>query len=133
MSNNNNQHESTTPLLEIKNLGVSFFTPRGTVRAVRDASLTVNRGEVVWLVGESGCGKSTVAYSIMGYLPGIVQVDGEINYDGNNLVGIDESELEKLRGNRIAMVYQDPQTSLNPTMKILSLCCGTTLLASTIL
>ena len=118
MSNNNNQHESTTPLLEIKNLGVSFFTPRGTVRAVRDASLTVNRGEVVGLVGESGCGKSTVAYSIMGYLPGIVQVDGEINYDGNNLVGIDESELEKLRGNRIAMVYQDPQTSLNPTMKI---------------
>ncbi len=118
MSNNNDQHESTTPLLEIKNLGVSFFTPRGTVRAVRDASLTVNRGEVVGLVGESGCGKSTVAYSIMGYLPGIVQVDGEINYDGNNLVGIDESELEKLRGNRIAMVYQDPQTSLNPTMKI---------------
>ena len=118
MSNNNNQHESTAPLLEIKNLGVSFFTPRGTVRAVRDASLTVNRGEVVGLVGESGCGKSTVAYSIMGYLPGIVQVDGEINYDGNNLVGIDESELEKLRGNRIAMVYQDPQTSLNPTMKI---------------
>ena len=102
------------------------------MRAVRDASLTVNRGEVVGVVGESGCGKSTVAYSIMGYLPGIVQVDGEINYDGNNLVGIDESELEKLRGNRIAMVYQDPQTSLNPTMKILSRCCGTPLLASTI-
>lgn len=118
MTNNSINNLNSPPLLEVKNLGVSFFTPRGTVRAVRDASFTVRRGEVVGLVGESGCGKSTVAYSIMGYLPGIVQVDGEILYDGRNLVGIDESELESLRGNRIAMVYQDPQTSLNPTMKI---------------
>lgn len=118
MTNDLTDKTDTTPLLEVRNLGVSFFTPRGTVRAVRDASFTVRRGEVVGLVGESGCGKSTVAYSIMGYLPGIVQVDGEILYDGRNLVDIDESELESLRGNRIAMVYQDPQTSLNPTMKI---------------
>ena len=118
MTNDPTDKTDSTPLLEVKNLGVSFFTPRGTVRAVRDASFTVRRGEVVGLVGESGCGKSTVAYSIMGYLPGIVQVDGEILYNGRNLVDIDESELESLRGNRIAMVYQDPQTSLNPTMKI---------------
>ena len=113
-----NMNQNNTPLLEITNLGVSFFTPRGTVRAVRDASLTVNRGEVVGLVGESGCGKSTVAYAIMGYLPGYVQVDGSILYEGQNLVELNDVELEQFRGNRIAMVYQDPQTSLNPTMKI---------------
>ena len=66
------------PLLEVDRLAVTFYTPRGTVRAVRDASLEIRRGEVLGLVGESGCGKSTVAFALMGYLPGTAQVDGSI-------------------------------------------------------
>ncbi|MCH8310877.1 MAG: ABC transporter ATP-binding protein, partial [Chloroflexi bacterium] len=106
------------PLLEVDQLAVTFYTPRGTVRAVRDTSLTVARGEVLGLVGESGCGKSTVAFSIMGYLPGTAHVDGSILFEGNDISKLGESDLRGLRGNRIAMVYQDPATSLNPAMRI---------------
>ena len=107
-----------TPLLQVKNLGVTFFTPRGTVRAVRDASLEVHRGEVMGVVGESGCGKSTTAFAVMGYLPGITRVDGRILFEGRDVAQMHASELHHLRGNRIAMVYQDPATSLNPTMRV---------------
>ena len=107
-----------TPLLQVVNLGVTFFTPRGTVRAVRDASLEVHRGEVMGVVGESGCGKSTTAFAIMGYLPGITRVDGRILFEGRDVAQMGASELRHLRGNRIAMVYQDPATSLNPTMRV---------------
>jgi len=106
------------PLLKVDQLGVTFYTPRGTVRAVRDASLEVARGEVVGLVGESGCGKSTVAFAIMGYLPGTARVDGSILFEGRDVARMGESDLRELRGNRIAMVYQDPATSLNPSMRI---------------
>ena len=106
------------PLLEVKNLGVTFYTPRGTVRAVRDASLTVRRGEVVGIVGESGCGKSTVAFAALGYLPGTAVVDGSIRFEGQDINELSESELRNLRGGRVAMVYQDPGTSLNPTMRV---------------
>jgi peptide/nickel transport system ATP-binding protein len=106
------------PLLEIKNLGVTFYTPRGTVRAVRDASLTVRRGEVVGVVGESGCGKSTVAFAALGYLPGTAVVDGSIRFEGQDINELSEAELRDLRGGRVAMVYQDPATSLNPTMRV---------------
>ena len=107
-----------TPLLQVENLGVTFFTPRGTVRAVRDASLEVHRGEVMGVVGESGCGKSTTAFAVMGYLPGITRVDGRILFEGRDVAQMGASELRHLRGNRIAMVYQDPATSLNPTMRV---------------
>jgi peptide/nickel transport system ATP-binding protein len=106
------------PLLQVEHLGVTFFTPRGTVRAVRDASLQVHRGEVMGVVGESGCGKSTTAFAVMGYLPGITQVDGQILFDGQDIAQMSAAELRHLRGNRIAMVYQDPATALNPTMKV---------------
>ncbi len=105
-------------LLDIKNLAVTFYTPRGTVRAVRDASLTVRRGEVVGIVGESGCGKSTVAFAALGYLPGTAVVDGSIRFEGQDISELSEAELRELRGGRVAMVYQDPGTSLNPTMKV---------------
>ena len=107
-----------TPLLQVENLAVTFFTPRGTVRAVRDASLEVHRGEVMGVVGESGCGKSTTAFAVMGYLPGITRVDGRILFEGREVSQMGAAELRHLRGNRIAMVYQDPATSLNPTMRV---------------
>ncbi|MCH8989389.1 MAG: ABC transporter ATP-binding protein [Chloroflexi bacterium] len=106
------------PLLEVDGLAVTFYTPRGTVRAVRDASLEIRRGEVLGLVGESGCGKSTVAFALMGYLPGTAQVDGTIRFAGKDIAHLTPSELRELRGNRMAMVYQDPATSLNPAMRV---------------
>ena len=106
------------PLLKVEHLSVTFYTPRGTVRAVRDASFRLERGQVVGLVGESGCGKSTVALALMGYLPGITQVEGSRLFDGQEIAQMDPERLRKLRGNSIAMVYQDPATALNPTMRI---------------
>ncbi|MCH8186404.1 MAG: ABC transporter ATP-binding protein [Chloroflexi bacterium] len=106
------------PLLEVDRLAVTFYTPRGTVRAVRDASLEIGRGEVLGLVGESGCGKSTVAFALMGYLPGTAQVDGTLRFAGKDIAHLTPSELRELRGNRMAMVYQDPATSLNPAMRV---------------
>lgn len=106
------------PLVDINHMAVTFYTPRGTVRAVRDASLHINRGEIVGLVGESGCGKSTAALALMGYLPGTTQVDGSILFEGNDVWQMTKEQLRNLWGNRIAMVYQDPATALNPTMRI---------------
>ncbi len=112
------REEATEMLLRVEGLAVTFYTPRGTVRAVRDASLQVRRGELVGLVGESGCGKSTLAFAVMGYLPGTAEVGGSILFEGRDITQLQPSELRELRGNRIAMVYQDPSTSLNPTMKV---------------
>ena len=113
-----NGRRESAPLVEVDSLAVTFYTPRGASRAVRDASLTIHRGEVLGLVGESGCGKSTTAFAIMGYLPGTARVDGSILFEGEDITHIPPSELRRLRGNRIAMVYQDPATSLNPTMRV---------------
>ena len=106
------------PLMQIEDLAVTFHTPRGSFRAVRGASLEIARGEVVGLVGESGCGKSTVAFAMMGYLPGTAQVEGSVRFEGTDITGLSDAELMELRGNRIAMVYQDPVTSLNPSMRV---------------
>ena len=106
------------PLLEVDRLAVTFYTPRGTVRAVRDASLEIRRGEVLGLVGESGSGKSTVAFALMGYLPGTAHVDGTLRFAGRDIADLTPAELRDLRGNRMAMVYQDPATSLNPAMRV---------------
>jgi peptide/nickel transport system ATP-binding protein len=105
-------------LLEVNHLSVTFHTPTGPVRAVRDASFQVRRGEVVGLVGESGCGKSTAVFAIMGYLPGAHETGGSILFEGKEMSGIGAAELREMRGNRIAMVYQDPAVALNPTMKV---------------
>ena len=110
--------QEETPLMQVERLGVTFYTPRGVVRAVREASLEVRRGELVGLAGESGCGKSTAAFAVVGYLPGTARVDGSIRFEGRDIPGMSASELRHLRGNRIAMVYQDPATSLNPTMRV---------------
>ena len=105
-------------VLEIRNLNVSYVTGRGVARAVRDVSLSINEGETYGLVGESGCGKSTVALAIMRYLPRRTQVTGSILFQGRDLMTAPASQLRQLRGNRIAMVYQDPQSSLNPVLTI---------------
>ena len=107
-------------LLEIKNLHTYFFTEEGVVRAVDGISWDLNEGETLGLVGESGCGKSVTALSILRLIPdppGRI-VEGEILFEGRDLLKIDDSEMRSIRGNRIAMVFQEPMTSLNPVLTI---------------
>ena len=114
----NHADSTEAPLIQLEDLAVTFQTPRGSFRAVRSASLEIARGEVLGLVGESGCGKSTVAFAMMNYLPGTAQVDGAVRFEGMDIAEFSDADLRELRGNRIAMVYQDPLTSLNPSMRI---------------
>lgn len=107
-------------VLEIKHLSVEYVTQFQHTLAVRDLSLEIREGEVYGLVGESGCGKSTVALACVRYLPSKTIIKGEINLLGQNILKLGEQELRRLRGNRVAMVYQDPQSALNPSMTILS-------------
>ncbi len=107
-------------LLEVKDLATHFFTQDGVVKAVDGISYTLAEGEVLGVVGESGCGKSVHALSIMRLVanpPGRI-VAGEILFEGENLLNMDDSEMRHIRGNRIAMVFQEPMTSLNPVLTI---------------
>jgi peptide/nickel transport system ATP-binding protein len=107
-------------LLEIKNLQTHFTSDRGVVRAVDGVNITVYKGETVGVVGESGCGKSVTSLSVMRLLkdtPGKI-VGGTIEFEGKNLVEISEKEMRMIRGNEIAMIFQEPMTSLNPVYKI---------------
>ncbi len=105
--------------LEVKNLRVSFKTANGKVQAVRDVSFDLNKGETIAIVGESGSGKSVTSKSILGILAGNAIVEGgEIIYDGKDLLKITEDEFYRIRGDRIAMIFQDPLSSLNPIMRI---------------
>ena len=106
-------------ILEIDNLSVSFMTRLTDVPAVMDFSMSIHKGDAMGLVGESGCGKSTVALAIMQYLGGNGKiVGGTIKYRGRDMATMSEKELEKLRGSEIAMIYQEPMASLNPSMRI---------------
>lgn len=107
------------PILRGENLSVSYATRKGDVPAVRDISFEVHRGETFGMVGESGCGKSTVAFSIVNFLGPNGRIKaGRIFFQGQDLVGRSQRELQHLRGNRIAMVYQDPMQALNPSLRI---------------
>ena len=106
-------------ILEIKGLKTQFFTEAGAVKAVDDISLVVRRGEVLGLVGESGCGKSVTSLSVMRLVsqPGRI-VAGEIIFDNENLLELSEKEMMHIRGNRISMIFQQPQSSLNPVFRV---------------
>ena len=109
----------TKPLLEVKGLKTYFYTEDGVVRAVDGVDLEVYPGEVLGLVGESGCGKSVTSLSIMRLISKPGKVDaGEILLDGENLLNLPEEEMIKVRGNRISMIFQQPQTALNPVFKV---------------
>ncbi|HEV8589286.1 MAG TPA: ATP-binding cassette domain-containing protein, partial [Pyrinomonadaceae bacterium] len=106
-------------LLEVKNLKTHFPTRAGIVRAVDDVSFYIDRGELLGLVGESGCGKSMTALSIMRLIapPGKI-VGGEILFDGRDLLKLSNREMRDVRGDDIAMIFQDPMTSLNPVFTV---------------
>jgi oligopeptide transport system ATP-binding protein len=107
-------------LLDVKNLSVSFHVYGGEVQAVRNISFDVKEGEAVAIVGESGSGKSVTAQTIMRLIqtpPGVIKA-GEVLLDGQDLLKLSEKEMQKVRGNKIGMIFQDPMTSLNPTMTV---------------
>ena len=106
-------------LLEIKNLSVSFDSASGEVQAVRDVSFSLNKGEVLAIVGESGCGKSVLCKSIMKLLPASARIkSGSILLQGQDITNYKEIQMQKIRGRVFSMIFQDPMTSLNPTIKI---------------
>ncbi|WP_338693014.1 ABC transporter ATP-binding protein [Bradyrhizobium sp. 26S5] len=107
-------------VLDVKNLQTVFFTNSGLFRAVDDVSFSVGRGETLAIVGESGCGKSVSALSIMRLVPdppGRI-VGGSVTLEGTNLLKLDDAAMRDIRGNRISMIFQEPMTSLNPVMRI---------------
>ena len=109
----------TEPIIEISNLHISFFTKIGEIPAVMDFSMKVMPGESMGLVGESGCGKSTVALAIMRDLPGIGRITkGQIKFRGRDMGEMSQEELRQIRGSKISMVYQEPMASLNPSMRV---------------
>jgi peptide/nickel transport system ATP-binding protein len=105
-------------LLEVSNLHVELATARGPAEAVRGLSFSLERGETLGIVGESGCGKSMTALALLGLLPDGARAMGRIAHDGRDLLGMSEAELCRLRGNRISMIFQEPMTSLNPLERI---------------
>lgn len=110
----------SNPLLELRGLKTYFHTEEGIVRAVDDVSFSMNRGEVLGLVGESGCGKSVTSYSIMQLLPmppGRFE-GGEVVFKGQNLLDLKDSQMRKIRGNEIGMIFQEPMTALNPVVRV---------------
>ena len=113
------QVKKDVPVLGIENLAVAYRVRGGEVEAVQNVSLAIKKGESHGIVGESGCGKSTVAWSIINFLGANGYVKrGSIKFQGKNLVGKKGEELRRLRGDQIAMVYQDPMQSLNPSMRL---------------
>ena len=101
-------------LLEVRNLSVQLQTHRGPAYAVRDVSFSLDSGDTLGLIGESGCGKSITVMALMGLLPENARVTGSIVFEGQELVGKSEREMCALRGDRIGMIFQEPMTALNP-------------------
>ena len=108
-----------TSVLDIRSLSVEFTTNRGRLKALRDVTLTVPNEKIVGLVGESGCGKSTVIFSILNLMAeNAIITGGEVNFEGRDILKMSPTQLRDLRGDRISMVFQDPMTSLNPVLSI---------------
>ena len=106
-------------ILDVKNLKVDFHTYAGEVKAIRDVSFHLDKGETLAIVGESGSGKSVTTKAIIGLLANNAKVvGGEINFNGQDILKKSEKEMQSVRGKEISMIFQDPMTSLDPTMKI---------------
>lgn len=108
------------PLLEIKDLVVHYVTGKTVVRAVNGITLTIEKGEALGLVGETGAGKTTTAYSIMRLVPNPPgkTIGGNIFFEGQDMIKLSQSAMKEIRGNKISMIFQDPMTALNPVMKV---------------
>ena len=115
-----NTQKNTTPFIEVKNLTVHYTSEEKEIHAVNDVSFSLEKGETLGLVGETGAGKTTIAKSILRILPEPpAQVDeGEILLEGKNLLPLSNDEMRKIRGKRISMIFQDPMTALNPVMRV---------------
>ncbi|MBA4494666.1 ABC transporter ATP-binding protein [Paenactinomyces guangxiensis] len=105
-------------LIDVQNLRVSFLDAGTEIPVVQEVSFSVKPGEVLCIVGESGCGKSLTSLSMMGLLPSSARTSGEIKFNGANLLKLDQEELRKIRGNQISMIFQEPMTSLNPVFTV---------------
>jgi peptide/nickel transport system ATP-binding protein len=106
------------PVVSVRNLRVYYGTARGPVRAVDGVSFSIGSGEVLGLVGESGCGKSTLGRGLLGLLPDGAASDGEVMFQGRNLVGMSQKQLRRLRGPGLGLIFQEPMTRLNPLLRI---------------
>ncbi|MCL4675064.1 MAG: ATP-binding cassette domain-containing protein [Pararhodobacter sp.] len=104
--------------MTVKGLSIAYGRPENPLRAVRDVSFSIKPGEAYGLIGESGSGKTTVAFSVMNYRNGGNVTGGTVEFQHRNIFDLSREDLRQLRGNRIAMVYQDPMDSLNPGLKI---------------
>src|SRR5688500_2260508 len=108
------------PLLSVENLRTYFYTEAGVARAVDGVSFHIGPGETVGLVGESGCGKSVTALSILRLIgsPGRIEPESRMRFEGRDLLQLSDEEMRRVRGNRIAMIFQEPMTALNPVFTI---------------
>ena len=116
---NYSDSQESNAVLDVEHLTIAYETRKGDVEAVRNASFKVHAGETIGLVGESGCGKSTIAFGLVNFLgPNGKITAGGVRFQGKDLVGRSEAELKELRGNRVAMVFQDPMQALNPSVRL---------------
>ncbi|MBP6782048.1 MAG: ABC transporter ATP-binding protein, partial [Ottowia sp.] len=106
------------PLLEVSHLRVDLHTHRGTAAAVRDMTFTLDRGETLGLIGESGCGKSMTALALMGLAPENATVSGSLKLEGRELIGLHDRDWRAIRGYQVAMIFQEPMTALNPVHRV---------------